>query len=106
MDYHTQVESLLIDLECELRRLHHWQSEPLGEEALQSREPFGVDTMSLAQWLQFVFVPRVRAINAAGERLPGNCAVAPIAQQYFSLAADRELVRLIGSLDELLNSRR
>lgn len=104
MDYHIAVASLLIDLEAALRQRRHWQAEPIDSAALASSEPFAVDTMTLAQWLQFIFIPRLRLINEAGERLPGRCEVAPVAEQFFSTASDREVVRIIAELDELLNS--
>lgn len=103
MSYHVAVASLLIDLEAVLRQRHHWQAEPLDPAALQSSEPFAVDTMTLAQWLQFIFIPRLRLLNEAGQRLPGRCEIVPIAEQYFSLEADREVVAVIARLDELLN---
>lgn len=106
MNFHNEVASLLIDLEAELRRLRYWQAEPPAAAAMQSTEPFAVDTMTLAQWLQFIFLPRVHALAAAEERLPGRCEITPIAEQCFTGTADRELLRLIGSLDALLNSRR
>ena len=101
---HTEIASLLIDLEAELRRSGYWQFEPLGEAALASVEPFGVDTMTLAQWLQFVFIPRMHALAAAQMSLPGRCEVVPIAEEFFgSDDRVRNILAILGALDTAIN---
>jgi uncharacterized protein YqcC (DUF446 family) len=107
MTVYIEVASLLIDIEAELRRLNLWQSEPPSAEALASTEPFCIDTMSFEQWLQFIFLPRMRALVDA-DRLPaGRCEIQPLAEQYF---ADRQLaaanlIAVLGRLDTLVNDR-
>jgi uncharacterized protein YqcC (DUF446 family) len=104
MTVHIEIAALLIDLEGELRRWNHWQSESPEAEALASTEPFCVDTLSLPQWLQFVFIPRVHALAAAQQQLPGRCDIAPMAEEYFGEAAGAEqLVAIIRQLDERLS---
>ena len=62
---YTPLGSLLIDIECALRRGDFWQTETPPASALASTEPFAVDTIDFHQWLQFVFLPRMRElINA------------------------------------------
>ena len=105
MSVHVEIESLLIDIEAELRRLRQWQAEPLAPEALASTEPFCIDTMTFVQWLQFVFVPRMRALAAARQPLPGRSEIRPLAEEYFksSQLDVAELVRAIDRLDRLVN---
>lgn len=104
MTIHTDVAALLIDLEAELRRFDHWQAQPLPAAALASVEPFCVDTMTLAQWLQFVFIPRMHALASAGLPLPARCDIAPAAEEYFGAGAGGpRLITLIRELDALIS---
>jgi uncharacterized protein YqcC (DUF446 family) len=105
MTIHTDVAALLIDLEAELRRFDHWQAQPLPEAALASAEPFCIDTMTLAQWLQFVFIPRMHALAAAELPLPARCDIAPVAEEYFgSGAGAQRVIALIRELDTLISA--
>lgn len=105
MDIYVSVAARLIDLEGELRRLGYWQQEALAPEALHSCEPFCVDTMSAAQWLQFVFLPRMHQLMAARQLPPGRCEVAPLAEQYFGATPTTEpLLEAIRDLDRLVSS--
>lgn len=80
---HTEIEAVLIDIEAELRRLELWAKESPDAEALASTQPFAVDTLSFPQWLQFIFLPRMRALIAADAALPTACGIAPMAEEAF-----------------------
>jgi uncharacterized protein YqcC (DUF446 family) len=82
---HVAIAEVLIDIEKELRELHLWDSEMISEEALASEQPFAVDTMTFPQWLQFIFLPRMYFIVDEHRQLPGNCGIAPMAEEYFSV---------------------
>lgn len=107
MTLYIEIASLLIDIEGELRRLNQWQAMPPAAEALASTEPFCIDTLSFVQWLQFIFLPRMRALIQA-EQLPlGRCEIQPLAEQYFS-DSHLDVAKLIGficRLDALVNAR-
>lgn len=47
-------------IEAELRQLGAWQETPLAPEQYEFTQAFGADTMAFVQWLQFIFLPRVR----------------------------------------------
>lgn len=105
-DKHSQVAELLIDLESELRNMGLWSSEPPSESALASEQPFCVDTLDFEQWLQFVFIERMRAIVEGERPLPQRCGVAPMAEEYFrgaSLGAPA-LVAHLEAIDRTLSS--
>ena len=96
----TEIAEVLIDIEAQLRQLGLWDKIPPSSEALASTQPFCVDTLSLPQWLQFVFLPTLYGMMEAGEALPDRCGIAPMAEEYFKgsgLGADA----LIGSLVEI-----
>ena len=82
---YSSVAEILIDIEKELRELRLWQAEPPSPEALASSEPFALDTLNFPQGLQFIFIPRLYFIIEPRAALPNNCAVAPMAEQYFQV---------------------
>ncbi len=87
-----------------MRQLGYWDSEPPSAEALASIEPFCVDTLSLPQWLQFVFLPTLYRMLEAGEQLPSRCGIAPMAEEFFrgtGLPLDALLQSLV-EIDDLL----
>jgi len=77
-----RLAELLLDVEQHLRDAGLWQSQPPAEAYLTSEQPFAFDHLSLVQWLQFVFIPRLQGLLASGESLPENCAIAPMAEEY------------------------
>lgn len=80
------ITQRLEQLEAVMREHHLWQSMPPAEGALESREPFCLDTLEPLQWLQWVLVPRMHALIAAGHPLPQNFAVAP----YYEVALESD----------------
>lgn len=80
---YSEIATLLLELEGELRSLGEWQAEPPSAEALASTQPFCVDTLSLPQWLQFVFLPRMSQLVELEMPLPAKCGIAPMAEEFF-----------------------
>ena len=76
--------SLLIDIECELRRAGFWCAEPPSAAALASVEPFCVDTLDFHQWLQFVFIPRMREMIETRSPLPSACNISAMAEEAWA----------------------
>jgi len=100
----TEVAELLIDIEGELRKLGQWDRIPPSEKALASDQPFCVDTLTLPQWLQFIFLPTLYQMLQDKQELPARCGVAPMAQEYFrgsELSTDA-LIQALNQLDILL----
>ncbi len=77
------LAEMLMALENELRNLYVWDVEPPSAEALSSIEPFSLDRLNFAQWLQFVFIPRLRFMIENRLALPNNSDVSPMAEEYF-----------------------
>lgn len=97
------LADILFDLEAALRQLGWWQAEPPPDEALASTEPFCIDTLEFAQWLQFILLPRFRYLLDAGLPLPERCSISPVAEMQFQgLNADtRLLMQVLQRLDDL-----
>ena len=73
----SDIAAQLIDLEAALRQLDLWSDQPPSAEAMQSEQPFAMDTMDFEQWLQFIFLGRMREILEQGDALPESCAIFP-----------------------------
>lgn len=77
------LSALLSSLENELQQLGWWQQQAPSAEALQSQQPFCVDTLEFAQWLQWVFVPRMQSLLDSGHALPSQCAIYEMAEVVY-----------------------
>lgn len=102
----AEVQSLLGALEQYLRRSGQWSEERPTREALESVVPFCCDQLTLAQWLQFIFIGRLHELLETGDPLPDVCAIAPYAEMVASQgeAVTPELLRLIQALDEAVTA--
>ncbi|MEE4143437.1 MAG: YqcC family protein [Halieaceae bacterium] len=101
----TDIAELLIDIEAELRQLGQWDRLPPPPEALASDQPFSIDTLTLPQWLQFVFLPTIYRLLEEEQPLPRRCGIAPMAEEYFrglGLASDA-LEQALLQMDKLLS---
>jgi uncharacterized protein YqcC (DUF446 family) len=101
----TEIAEVLIDIEAQLRQLGLWDKIPPSTEALASTEPFCVDTLTLPQWLQFIFLPTLYRMLEEEQALPERCGIAPMAEEFFrgSGLAIGELVNSLVKIDELLS---
>lgn len=106
MAMQTQVAAVLIDIEAQLRQLGLWDKVPPSPEALASTQPFCFDTLTLPQWLQFVFLPTIYTMLEEEQPLPERCAIAPAAEEYFrgSRLATAELLAALKCVDNLLST--
>lgn len=100
-----QVSETVRAIESEIRRLQLWASEPPTPEAMSSRMPFCYDTLSFAQWLQWVLLPRMCIVLEQRQPLPTASDIWPLAEEAFAgLEQDTtQLLQLIRSFDKLIN---
>ena len=105
MSMQTEIAEVLIDIEAQLRQLGQWHKVRPSAEALASEQPFCVDTLTLPQWLQFIFLPTLYTMLQEGQALPQRCGIAPMAEEYFRGTGLRsgELVAALLRIDELLS---
>ncbi|WP_273209722.1 YqcC family protein [Marinobacter subterrani] len=100
-----QVADSLLNIEMELRQLGLWQSEPPPDEAFLSTKPFCIDTLEFHQWLQFVFVARMKVIVENDHPLPSISGIAPMAEEHFRGRPETGsvLIRELEEIDRLLS---
>lgn len=78
---HKEVEILLLKLEQSLREAKLWSSSAPSIKALQSQQPFALDTMSFEQWLQFIFIPKMSEIVSNKSSLPDELKLLPMVEE-------------------------
>ncbi|RKS86845.1 uncharacterized protein YqcC (DUF446 family) [Orbus hercynius] len=101
--FNQSVLQLLNEIETAMQQKTLWQSLPPKPEAFLSEQPFALDMMSCYEWLQWIFLPRMRALIDADATLPRNFVLHP----YFEEALKEEdealvLLSLIKQLDQLV----
>jgi len=100
-DY-SAVAAKLDEIEEEMKRIGLWQEKPLAPEQYNFTSAFAMDTMSFDQWLQFIFVPRVRGIISAGGRFPASSSVGAQAVREFDTHPNAQrLITLLSEFDML-----
>lgn len=103
-EVYSDLATLLLGLEKELRDLGLWETESPSQDALASTQPFAVDTLAFHQWLQFIFLPRMYCIVETAAPLPAVCEIAPMAEQFFAqrAIAGKNLIDLLSAVDALV----
>ncbi|MBU3058257.1 YqcC family protein [Pseudomonas indica] len=96
----------LLLIERELRLLGWWADSEPSAEALASPEPFCVDTLTFEQWLQWVFLPRMKVLIEGGYELPTVSGIRPMAEVVYRECPveTRALMQALGEFDRLIKS--
>lgn len=87
----------LLLIERELRALGLWADISPSAEALASQTPFCVDTLTFEQWLQWIFLPRMKLILENDLELPHASGIRAMAEEVYR----ERLVEVGGLLDAL-----
>lgn len=105
MDSFARVADSLLGIEAEMRRLQLWSSTPPSPRALRSNQPFCIDTLEFTEWLQFIFLPRMKDLVEQGETLPAVSGIAPMAEEHFNARPENgaQLIRELETIDRLLS---
>lgn len=91
-------------VESEMKRIGMWENAPLPTEAYEFRSAFAMDTMAFSQWLQWIFVPRVRSIIESNGDFPSGSSVATQAVREFDGYDEAgDLVGFLSEFDGLFN---
>ncbi|MDN6180587.1 MAG: YqcC family protein [Halomonas subglaciescola] len=109
MTIHQELEKGVEELEATLKATDLWRVDTPPAAAFESQQPFCVDTMTLPQWLRFVFAARLYALIDARAPLPAKCEVAPAVAAYLQQqrvrASDQLLVvQSVERIDELISA--
>jgi uncharacterized protein YqcC (DUF446 family) len=102
-DPYAKLATLLEALVAELQRHDLWGDQPPPAQALASTAPFCHDSLAFHEWLQWLFIPRVRALISLRGPLPRDCNIAPMAEVSYAEAGwdSTELVDLLRAIDRI-----
>src|SRR3546814_13147240 len=100
-----KIADQLLLSERELRVQGWWSSVSPSAEALASVEPFAVDTLDFEQWLQWIFLPRMKAILENDLPLPNASGILAMAEMVYAQRPGQgiELQRLLAQFDQLIS---
>lgn len=102
-----RIADIVLHIEAEMRRCGVWDEEAPAHDALRSPNPFCFDTLRFNQWMQWLFIPRMRDILQSGSPLPTSSDIHPYAEQCFrELGQDLQgLLCYIKEFDELITTK-
>ena len=87
-----------------MERLSLWEASPPSEEALNSQQPFCIDTLEFTQWLQWILIPRLEALLKTNIPLPDSSDIHPYAEEALkSRTENTQLIAQIQQLDSALS---
>ncbi|MFV0575518.1 MAG: YqcC family protein [Vibrio sp.] len=96
----SDVLNLLHD---ELVQLELWEDVAPAEDALQSDQPFALDTLKPTQWLQWVFLPKMRELVESGSEVPTGFEISPYFEHAMPKGEQRDqLLAILNQLDEIV----
>lgn len=99
---HAVADQLLL-IERALRLLDLWSSQPPAPEALASNEPFAVDCLRFEEWLQWIFLPRMKLILESNQPLPSVSGILPMAEMvYAQRQGMHSLLESLRQFDQLI----
>lgn len=81
MDKYHHSQQLLDRLETVMREAGLWESESPEPAALASCEPFAIDTLTCSQWLQWIFIPRMKPLVMLRSPLPTQFEISPYVEE-------------------------
>ncbi len=102
---HTDyITTLLAELTIALKQDNLWQLESPSIDKLSSAAPFCYDTLRFEQWLQFIFIPKIKQLIAEKSVLPNKVALTPMAEEAFKAIPSKAyyLLSIIGKIDKAL----
>ena len=102
----TELESQLHTLQFALQNLALWEIESPSAEALASDQPFAIDTLAFPQWLQWIFIPKLRVMIIAAQPLPSACGMAAMGQEWGKTQKIKTegLLQVLAAIDALLSN--
>ena len=102
-----QTADHLLAIEQEMRRIGLWETTPPAKEALESLVPFCYDTLKFEQWLQWVFLPKMKLALEKQIDFPTSSNIATLAEMCFQELQTIDTTRLLDLLkqfDETINA--
>jgi len=103
-DIPNRIADVLLQVEATLRSHDRWDRKQPPAEALHSKQPFCIDTLRFEQWLQWIFLPRMKEILEDRRPLPLKSAIFSYAEHCLRKGdpPTTDLLENIKRFDELI----
>ena len=103
-DIPNRIADVLLEVEATLRTSGKWDAYQPPREALVSAQPFCFDTLRFEQWLQWIFLPRMKQILEHRKPLPRKSGILTYAQETLRKndPPAANLLTLIKRFDDLI----
>lgn len=96
----------MLQLEQAMRVADLWQQQPPTPAAMASRTPFCADTLTFTEWLQFVFLPRMRLLVEQDQSLPQSSNIGVMAEEALpEVSGKAAILAAIHSFDRLITAQ-
>ncbi|WP_428478643.1 tRNA pseudouridine(65) synthase TruC [Photobacterium japonica] len=106
MNRNRHCQQLLLQLEAVMQAHDLWETTSPDRAALQSVEPFAIDTLTCTQWLQWVFIPKLGQLLQAQLPLPEALEISPYVEEAMKgLASSQPLVMVTREIDQLFSHK-
>lgn len=105
MQFAERVGQQVSRIESEMRNAGLWQSEPLRPEQYEFSQAFAMDTMSFAQWLQFVFLERVKEAISENAFPSRSMVAAQAVREFDGVHEASSLVTALADFDAMIEGR-
>ena len=105
MTKEQKIKDILLKLELELKDRDMWGGDERRphESALNSKEPFCIDTLEFHQWLEYILIKKMHQIIDEKQELPGSVQIYPMAVEYYrgQWGEYRSLIDILRQFDEI-----
>ena len=104
-DIPNRIADILLEVEATLRSHGLWDTGQPAVSALSSTQPFCLDTLRFEQWLQWVFLPRMKHTLESTKPLPEKSGIFVYAHEYLRKGdpSTNNLLTLMKRFDELIS---
>ncbi|MDH3353620.1 MAG: YqcC family protein [Chromatiales bacterium] len=100
-----QLADLILNIEAEMRTIALWETTHPATDSLKSLAPFCHDKLYFHQWLQWVFLPKMRTVIETETDMPATSDIFPLAEYSFQKMehSTQQLLQLIKQFDRLIS---
>ena len=103
-DIPNRIADVLLEVEASLRIHGKWDEDKPDANALNSQIPFCMDTLSFEQWLQWIFLPRMKDTIEETKPLPAKSGIFEYAEEclHKNDPSTTNLLKLLKRFDDLI----
>jgi uncharacterized protein YqcC (DUF446 family) len=104
-DIQNRIAEIILEVEANLRINGKWDEISPDSSALASKQPFCMDTLAFEQWLQWIFLPRMKTTLEETHPLPAKSSIYVYAQEclHENDPSTGSLLNLIKKFDDLIS---